>query len=175
MSTKHVLWLSALSEYVQPVALAATLGYDNWPTRQRKRRRVLQYVANSLCNVVAADRRYPNEIRRHCPQSGHLLIDVLERRCLLNDADPGSLGIVDRLGRWLETHLLDMGIRPGRISAARVDVEYSASERTYLLSGRVWEMNFSLKSEIVANDQSFVAMSGDCTAAVPYGTGAIAW
>ena len=174
MSTKHVLWLSALSDYVQPVALAAALGYGSWPRQQKKQRRALQFVANSLCDVVASDRRCPNEIRRHYPQSGRLVIDILQRRCTLDDSDARSLGIVDRLGYWLETQLTNTGIRMERVSAARVDVDYTAVERTYLVSGRVWEMNFSLRSEIVAHEQSFVATSTDCTAAVPYGTGLIA-
>lgn len=174
MSTKHTLWLSAFTEYVQPMALAATLGYDRWPPRRRKRQQALQSVANSICNIVATDRRYPNEVRCHHPEGGRLVMDILEHRCIVNDADVEVLAIVERLGHWLDDQLTIMGIGRDRVAAARVGVDYSTADRNYLMGGRVWEMRFSLQSEIVAHDRSFVATTPECTAAVPYGTGSIA-
>lgn len=174
MSTRHIVWLSALTEYVAPMAIAATLGLDRWPLRNRKRQHALQSVANSICQIVASDRRYPNEIRRHYPEGGHLVMDILEHRCIVNDADVEALEIVNRLSHWLDEQLTVNGIGRERVSAARVGVEYSTADRNYLMKGRVWEIRFSLNSEIVAHDQTFVSSSRECTAAVPYGTGSMA-
>ena len=171
MSTKHIVWLSALTEYVQPLAFAAALGYDRWPPRRRKREQALQTVANSICNIVATDRRYPNEVRRHHPEGGRLVMDILEQRCIVNDSDVDVLRIVGRLGDWLDSHLTASGLGRELVSVARVGVDYSTADRNYLMSGRVWEMRFSLRSEIVAQDMSVVATTPECTAAVPYGTG----
>lgn len=175
MSSKPVLWLAALAECVPPFAIVSQLSQSAWPPRERRRRRALQAVANSLCNVVAADRRYPNEVRRNHPEGGRLVLDILTRRCTLNDADVDTIGMVDRLGSWLRSQLDGAHIPEARIRFARVDVDYTAAERTYLASGRVWEMHFSLRSEIGTLDQSYVGITAACTAAVPYGIGAIAW
>lgn len=174
MSMKHLVWLATLLDYGPSRALVSSIGSTGWPPRERKRRKALQFVANALCNVVVSDRRYPGELRRHHPEGGRLVIDILERRCVLNDSDVETLGIVERLGQWLDTQTSDTNLVPGRISEARVDVDYTAAERNYVMSGRVWEMRFSLRSEIVAQDQRFIATSPECTAAVPYGTGSIA-
>ncbi|MDQ2891009.1 MAG: hypothetical protein M3R65_10745 [Gemmatimonadota bacterium] len=174
MSGKHLLLLSALSEYVYPVTRAATLRLNELPSRRKKRIQALQFVANSLCNAVASDRRYPNEVRRSNPEGGHLFIDILARRCRVNDSDVETIGVVHRLGPWLDGQLGEAGIRGDRISAACVHVDYTAADRTYLLGGRVWEMRFSLRAEIVSQNQSFVATAGQCAAAVPYGSGSIA-
>ncbi len=175
MSIRHFLWLSALSEYVQPAALAAAaLGQDVWPPNQKKQRNALQFVAKSLCNVITTDRRYPNEVRQHLPGGGHLVMDLLRRRCALDDADVNDLGIVHRLSDWLDTQLDESGIRSGRISEARVELSYTSAEHTYLASGRVWEMHYSVRSAIRSGQQTFFATTPDCKAAVPYGIGAIA-
>jgi hypothetical protein len=175
MNAKPV-WLAAMSEYVPPLAMIAALGCGAWRPREKRRRKALQFVANSLCNIVATDRRYPNEVRRHHPEGGRLVLDILEHRCILNDSDVGAIGIVDRLASWFEAQLTAAQIPASRICSARVAVEYTAAERTYLASGRVWEMYFSLQSEVGTAEHSYVGASPSCTAAIPYGIGAIvAW
>lgn len=176
MSTKPVLWLAAIAEYMPPLALVSELGRAAWPQRERQRRRALQAVANSLCTVVTEDRRYPNEVRLNLPEGGRLKLDLLTRRCTLDDADIGTIGIVDRLSSWLLRQLGDARIPADGICGARVDVDYTAGEKTYIVSGRVWEMRFSLRSELATRDQCYVGTTAACTAAVPYGVGAmIAW
>ncbi len=176
MNIRPVLWLAALTECVPPFAIVSQIGQAAWPVRDKRRRRALQTVANSLCNVIAADRRYPNEVRRNHPEGGRLVLDILERRCTLNNARVDTIGIVDRLSSWFHNELYDARIPENGISSVRVDVEYTAAERTYLASGRVWEMHFSLRSEIGAAGESYVGITPACTAAIPYGIGAIvAW
>lgn len=176
MSTKPEMWLAALAECVPPFAIVSQIGQYARPLRERRRRRSLQVVANALCNVLAADRRYPNEVRREHPEGGRLVMDILARRCILNDAAVDPLGVVDRLGRWLHHQLGEAGIPEEWIRRARVAVEYTAVERTYLASGRVWEMDFSLRSEIETPEASYFGVTPACTAAVPYGIGAlVAW
>ncbi|MEO6866148.1 MAG: hypothetical protein ABI229_11890 [Gemmatimonadaceae bacterium] len=176
MQIKPVQWLAALTEWVPPFAMVSQLGEGIWPSLEHKRDRSLQMVANSLCNVVAADRRYPNEVRLNHPEGGRLVLDILTQRCTLNDTDVDRIGMVDRLSCWFQTQLDDAQIPEARIRFARVDVEYTAAERTYLASGRVWEMHFSLRSEVATMNQSYVGVTPACTAAVPYGIGAIvAW
>lgn len=176
MNGKPVLWLAALVGCVPPLTLVTELGRSTWPVRERRRHKALQFVANSLCNVVAADRRYPNEVRQNHPEGGRLVLDILGHHCTLNDTDIHTIGIVDRLSNWFDLQLADAQIPASRICTARVDVEYTAAERTYVASGRVWEMHFSLRSEIATRDQSYVGITPECMAAVPYGVGAIvAW
>ena len=176
MSSKPELWLAALAECVPPFAIVSQIGQYARPLRERRRRRSLQVVANALCNVVAADRRYPNEVRREHPEGGRLVMDILARRCILNDAAVDPLGVVDRLGIWLRHQLGEAAIPEEWIRCVRVAVEYTAAERTYLASGRVWEMDFSLRSEIETPEASYFGVTPACTAAVPYGIGAlVAW
>jgi hypothetical protein len=174
MSTKPVLWLAAIAEYMPPLAMVSELGRTAWPPRAKQRRRALQAVANSLCTVVTEDRRYPNEVRLNLPEGGRLKLDLLTRRCTLDDTDIVAIGIVDRLSSWLHRQLGDAKISADGICCACVDVEYTARERTYLASGRVWEMRFSLRSEVTTQDQCYVGTTASCTAAVPYGVGAMA-
>ncbi|HEY5086743.1 MAG TPA: hypothetical protein VII66_05210, partial [Gemmatimonadaceae bacterium] len=159
-----------------PLTIVSEIGRTAWAPGSKQRRRTLQSVANSLCNVVAEDRRYPNEVRLNHPQGGRLVLDLLSRRCTLNDTDVDRIGLVDRLSNWLHSQLDDARIQEVRICSARVEVEYTAAERTYLASGRVWEMCFSLRSELATPDQSYVGVTPTCTAAVPYGVGAmVSW
>lgn len=174
MSTKSVLWLAAIAEYMPPIAIVTELGWHSRAPREKQRHKALQAVANSICNVVADDRRYPNEVRLNLPGGGRLVLDLINRRCTLNDADVDTLGIVDRLSAWLYRQLGNARIPADGISGARIDVNYTASERTYLASGRVWEMQFSLRSELATPDQCYVGTTTACTAAVPYGVGALA-
>ena len=173
MNARPTLWLAALTDYVLPLALVSEFGRNAWPQRDKQRHRALQAVANSLCNMVAMDRRYPNEVRLNHPQGGLLVLDVLGRRCTLNDADVTAIGLVDRLALWLDAQLDSVRIPEDRIRDVRLEMDYTASERTYLASGRVWEMQFSLRSEVVTLDQSYVGTAPPCTAAVPYGVGAL--
>lgn len=176
MSTRPTMWLAAITDYVVPISLVSEFGRNAWAPRDRQRRRALQTVANSLCNMVTTDRRYPNEVRLNHPHGGLLVLDVLTRRCTLNDADVNAIGLVDRLRLWLHAQLDNARIPEDRICCVRLEMDYTASERTYLASGRVWEMHFSLRSEVVTLDQSYVATTSACTAAVPYGVGAlVAW
>jgi len=176
MNARPTLWLAALTDYIPPLALMSEIGLSAWPQRDKHSRKALQSVANSLCNMVTTDRRYPNEVRLNHPQGGLLALDILTRRCTLNDADVNAIGIVDRLRLWLHTQLDNARIPEDRICCVRLEMDYTAGERTYLASGRVWEMHFSLRSEVVTLDQSYVGTAPACTAAVPYGVGAlIAW
>jgi hypothetical protein len=165
-------WLVSLAGRI-PFPPGAEFSLAQWVPSERRRRRVLQAVANSLCNVVIADRRYPNETRRKYPEGGRLVLDVLTRRCTLNDAAVAPMGIADRLNVWLHAQLREAGIPKDQIRGARMDIEYSCAERTYLASGRVWEMHFSLRSEISTQDRHYFGTAPACTAAVPYGIGAI--
>jgi len=173
MNARPTLWLAALTDYVLPLTLVSEFGRNAWPQRDKQRHRALQAVANSLCNMVAMDRRYPNEVRLNHPQGGLLVLDVLGRRCTLNDAGVTAIGLVDRLALWLDAQLDSVRIPEDRIRDVRLEMDYTASERTYLASGRVWEMQFSLRSEVVTLDQSYVGTAPPCTAAVPYGVGAL--
>ena len=173
MNARPTLWLAALTDYVLPLTLVSEFGRNAWPQRDKQRHRALQAVANSLCNMVAMDRRYPNEVRLNHPQGGLLVLDVLGRRCTLNDADVTAIGLVDRLALWLDAQLDSVRIPEDRIRDVRLEMDYTASVRTYLASGRVWEMQFSLRSEVVTLDQSYVGTAPPCTAAVPYGVGAL--
>lgn len=173
MNARSTVWLAALTDYVPPLALMSELGRSAWPSRDRRNRRAFQTVANSLCNMVTADRRYPNEVRLNHPQGGRLVFDVLTRRCTLNDADVNAIGLVDRLRLWLHAQLDNARIPEDRICCVRLAMDYTAAERTYLASGRVWEMTFSLRSEVVTLDQSYVGTAPACKAAVPYGVGAL--
>lgn len=176
MSTRPTLWLAALTDYMPPLALVSELGRTAWNQRDRHRHRALQTVANSLCNMVTVDCRCPNEVRLNHPQGGLLVLDVLARRCTLNDAAVDTIGLVDRIRLWLHNQLDNARIPEDRIRSVRLEMEYTAAERTYLASGRVWEMNFSLRSEVVTLDQSYVGTAPACIAAVPYGVGAlVAW
>jgi hypothetical protein len=131
MNSKPLLWLAALAECVPPFAVVSQIEQYAKPLRERRRCRSLQIVANSLCNVVAADRRYPNEVRRQHPDGGRLVLDILARRCILNDTDVDIMGVVDRLSRWLDTQLVEAEIPEAWICRARVAVDYTAAERTY--------------------------------------------
>ena len=176
MNARPTLWLAALTDYVPPLALVSEMGRNAWIRRDRQRHKALQTVANSLCNMVTVDRRYPNEVRLNHPHGGLLVLDVLTRRCTLNDADVNAIGLVDRLRLWLHAQLDNARIPQDRICCVRLEMDYTAGERTYLASGRVWEMQFSLRSEVATLDQSYVGTAPACTAAVPYGIGAlIAW
>jgi hypothetical protein len=125
---------------------------------------------------VAADRRYPNEVRLNRPSGGRLVIDILARRCTCENTDVTGIGLADRLGQWFHGQLDSAQIPEDRISCARVEVEYTAEERTYLASGRVWEMHFSLRSEIATPEETYIGSTPSCVAAVPYGVGAlVAW
>jgi len=176
MNTKSVFWIAAIAGYIPPLGVVSEFGRMSWPRTESRRRRALQAVANSLCTVLTEDRRYPNEVRLNLPEGGRLSLDLLTRRCTLNDIDIGTIGIVDRLSLWLHRQLGSAQIPEERIHAARIDVDYTAADRTYLARGRVWEMRFSLRSELAAGDKCYVGTAAPCTAAVPYGVGAIiAW
>lgn len=174
MSTKSVLWLAAIAAYVSPVAIVPELGWDSRAPREKQRHKALQAVANALCNVVTEDRRYPNEVRLHLPDGGRLVLDLINRSCTLNDANVDTIGVVDRLSAWMYRQLGNARIPADGICGARIDVNYTASERTYLARGRVWEMHFSLRSELATPDQCYVGTTAACTVAVPYGVGALA-
>jgi hypothetical protein len=176
MNSRHMLWFSALAEYVPPLAIVSGIGRGLWRPGEERHRQALQSVATSLCNVVASDRRYPNEVRRNHPHGGRLVLDILTRSCTHNEASVATIGMVDRLNSWLLAELDDSQIPGDRICGVRVEVEYTAAERTYIASGRVWEMQFSLRSEVETPDQSYVGVTPGCMASVPYGIGAaMAW
>jgi hypothetical protein len=167
------MWLATIAEYLPPIAIVTVMYRNTVAPREKRRRKALQALANSLCNVVTEDRRYPNEVRLNLPDDGRLVLDLINHRCTVNDSEVGTIGLVDRLNAWLYRQLGDARIPADGICGARIDVNYTASEHTYLASGRVWEMRFSLRSELETPDQCYVGTSATCTAAVPYGVGAL--
>lgn len=133
------------------------------------RRKALQEITDTLCRVAASDKRCAAEIRGAHPDGGRLSLDLIAARCTLNGTPMEAIGLVSRLQQWLAAHLETAEIPVARIRRARVDIEYTVAERNYLARGRVWEMHFSLRSEIATDGRIYESSIPQCMASVAYG------
>ncbi|HEV2642529.1 MAG TPA: hypothetical protein VGT98_07475 [Candidatus Elarobacter sp.] len=127
-----------------------------------------------MCRVAASDKRSAAEVRRTHPDGGRLTLDLLGGQCTLNGVPTEAIGLVSRLQRWLDDQLAAESIPASRIRRALVEIEYTVAERNYLQRGRVWEMHYSLRSEIATDGKVYEGTIPQCMASVAYGASA-AW
>lgn len=166
-------WLPHWLDSGPLATVVGSLGRAIRPTRGRTRRKTFDDLANTICDAIAMDRRFPNEMRLARLSGGRFVVDILGQQCLQDGQTLPPLGVAERARQRLHRQIEMVQIAEEELCRAIIEVEYSVAQRNYLQSGRVWEMQCSVTSEIAdAAGRMFAGASAPFTASIPYGVGA---
>jgi hypothetical protein len=120
------------------------------------RRKALQGVANTLCQMVDGDGRYHDDDRLARFGGGLLVIDALIGESTHNGRPVAPpLFLADRMRAWLNAELARLGLQPVALLTARVEVPYTV-EATEREGMRLWELGFTCRSEISTDEATYV-------------------
>lgn len=167
-------WLAMWTSRLSNASHGEEPSRTTWIPRERMRRKALQEIADAACRTAASDKRSAAEIRRAHPDGGRLVLDLLTATCTLNGTIIEPIGLVSRLREWLEHQFEASNIPPDRIRRARIEIDYTVAERNYLQRGQVWEMHYSLRSELATDGKVYGGEIPQCMASVAYGAG-VSW
>jgi hypothetical protein len=115
------------------------------------RRKALQGVANTLCHLVDGDGRYRDDDHLARLGGGLVVIDALSGEAT-HDGRPIAppLFVAERMQRWLTAALARLGLPPGAVVRAQVEVPYTV-EAVVHDGMQLWELGFTCRSEVATD------------------------
>lgn len=119
-------------------------------------RKVLKGFANTLCYILAGDKRYAYDIALSRLGGGLLRLDLLANTASLNGRPLDGFTLVDHLAEWLRTSLDRARIPGDGIKLAVVEVPYTVTDegRTHG-SEQIVTMHFAPRSEIATDEKVY--------------------
>lgn len=126
------------------------------------RRGLLQDYANTMPNILCGWRLFnvPTDLERLLEaERGHLSIDALTARCLLDGREIVPLGIAEEIQAWLGRRLSDDAVPAGAVKEATLSLSFEASRKPHRRKPSVYDIRlvFAGRSEVVSDGRKYTA------------------